>query len=179
MLTITIPGGELYDETNNEFIYVDEETITLEHSLVSLSKWESKWCKPYLKEELKSTEEIIDYIRCMTLTENVNPLIYNFITDENLEQITEYIEAPMTATTFSNIVGSNNHEIVTAELIYYWMVTFRIPFECENWHLNKLITFIRVCSIKNTPQKKMSQNEIMSQNRAVNEARKKAMNTKG
>lgn len=180
MLTITIPARELFDEKTEQFVYTKEQTLQLEHSLVSLSKWESKWKKPFFATKEKTNEETIDYIRCMTITQNVDPMIYNFLTDENLSAIHDYIEDPMTATTFSdNKNGKKNREIITAELIYYWMITSGIPFECQKWHLNKLITLIRVFEVKNTPPKKMSQRELMNRNRALNEARRKQFNSKG
>ena len=180
MLEITIKSCELFDEEKEEFITIPEQTIKLEHSLVSLSKWESKWCKPFLSKEDKSYEETIDYIKCMTLTQNVNPIVYGLIDGDSMKQITKYIEAPMTATTFYDDKKSrHNREIVTAELIYYWMVSLQIPFECQKWHLNRLLTLIKVCSIKNEPPKKMSTRDVMSRNAALNAARRKRLNTKG
>ena len=180
MLEITIKSCELFDEEKEEFITIPEQTIKLEHSLVSLSKWESKWCKPFLSKEDKSYEETIDYIKCMTLTQNVNPIVYGLIDRDSMKQITKYIEAPMTATTFYDDKKSkHNREIVTAELIYYWMISLQIPFECQKWHLNRLLTLIKVCSIKNEPPKKMSTRDVMSRNAALNAARRKRLNTKG
>jgi hypothetical protein len=180
MLQITIPARELWDETKNEFIYTKACTLQLEHSLISLSKWESKWCKAFYSKQEKSYEETIDYIKCMTLTPNVKDDVYLALTRENIKQITDYIEAPMTATYFSQDKhGGNNREQITAELIYYWMIALTIPFECQKWHLNRLLTLIRVCNIKNQPPKKMSRREILSRNSALNAARRKQMNTKG
>lgn len=179
MLRITIPAGELWDEKNEVFISSKEQTLQLEHSLVSLSKWESKWHKPFLSTEEKTVEETIDYIRCMTITQNVNPEVYNFLTAENVEQINKYIEDPMTATTFSDGNQRPSREIITSEIIYHWMVSFNIPFECQKWHLNKLLAFIKVCCNKNLPPRKMSQAEVMKQYSELNEIRKKQLNTKG
>lgn len=181
MLEITVPiSPEGWDEEKQEFVEPKYRTLQLEHSLVSLSKWESKWCKSFLSGKEKTDEEIIDYIRCMTLTKNVDPEIYNYLTRENFEQVNRYIEAPMTATTFSNTqVEKNNREPVTNELIYYWMITLNIPPEYQKWHLNRLLTLIRVCNVKNQPPKKMSRREIMSRNAALNAARRKKMNSKG
>ena len=180
MLTITIPARELYDNEREQFIYTKEQTLQLEHSLVSLSKWEQKWKKPFLSTKNKTNEETIDYVRCMTITQNVDPMIYNFLTDENLSAIHDYIDDPMTATTFSDQKnGKKNKENITAELIYYWMISSGIPFECQKWHLNKLITLIRVFEVKNNPSKKMSQRELMNRNRALNEVRKKQFNSRG
>ena len=180
MLQITIPAGELLDESTQEFIVTKEQTLQLEHSLVSLSKWESKWCKSFLSRQDKTYEETIDYIKCMTLTQNVNPNVYLFLTKENIEQINNYIAAPMTATVFSkDRDGGINREVITSELIYYWMIALSIPFECQKWHLNRLLTLIRVCNIKNTPPKKMSRRQLMDRNRALNAARRNQLNTKG
>ena len=180
MLQIHIPERELWDEANNEFIYTKACTLQLEHSLISLSKWESKRCKAFFSKQEKTYEETIDYIKCMTLTPNVKDEVYTCLTRENIAAINKYIEAPMTATYFSpDKNGRNNREQVTAELIYYWMIALTIPFECQKWHLNRLLTLIRVCNVKNQPPKKMSKREIMSRNSALNAARRKQMNTKG
>ena len=170
---------EFYDEDNNEFIMFNEQVLQLEHSLVSISKWESKWHIPFLDGKDKTLEQIIDYVRCMTITQNNKPEVYNRLTEDNLKAINDYIENPMTATTFSDINQRPSREIITSEIIYYWMVSFNIPFECQKWHLNKLLTLIKVCNIKNSPPKKMSRQEILSRNRALNEARKKNLNTRG
>ena len=180
MLRITIPAVEQWDEAKQEFIYTKEQTLSLEHSLVSLSKWESKWCKPFLTKQEKTFEETLDYIKCMTLTQNVDPEVYNYLTNGNIKEINEYIEAPMTATYFSDEKTSKiSREQVTAELIYYWMIALNIPFECQKWHLNRLLTLIKVCNIKNQPPKKRSKKDIMSRNAALNAARRKRLNTKG
>ena len=179
MLRITIPAQELYDEESQEFINTNEKTLEMEHSLVSLSKWESKWHKPFLGMTEKTTEEILDYVRCMTLTKNVDPSVYRFLTNNNLKEIQDYIDDSMTATTFSKHRGGNNREIITSEIIYYSMIELNIPFECQKWHLNRLITLIQVCTIKNQPPKKMSKSAIMNRNAAINAARKKRLNTKG
>lgn len=182
MLKIIIPAFEQYDERNEEFINVKEQSLQLEHSLVSLSKWESKWCKSFLsKKDEKTTEEVIDYIRCMTITQHVNPITYMRLTEEHITKIQEYIEAPMTATTIATNERTINREIITAEIIYYWMVTLNIPFECQKWHLNKLLTFINVCMIKNQDPKKnkLNRKDLLARNAALNAQRKKALNTKG
>ena len=181
MLRLVLPAVESYDEENNEFLITQkEQTLQLEHSLVSLSKWESKWCKAFLTNKPKSDEEIVDYIKCMTLTQNVSPETYNRLTAEHYRQVNKYIEAPMTATVFSeDKTSKNNREVVTSELIYYWMIALNIPFECQKWHLNRLLTLIRVCNIKNSPPKKRSKRDIMSRNAALNAARRNQLNTRG
>lgn len=180
MLRITIPGGELWDEEKCNFINVKDHTLQLEHSLVSLSKWESKWCKPFINKKEKTLEEVVDYVRCMTLTQNVDPNVYRFLTDENITQINEYIDAPMTATYIHDPDSQGlGKEQVTSELIYYWMIALQIPVEFQKWHLNRLLTLIKVCNIKNTPPKKRSRGEILRSNAALNAQRKKQLNTKG
>lgn len=180
MLHITIPAVEMYDEVRGEFITTKQRELQLEHSLVSISKWESKWCKPFLSKNGMTDEETLDYIRCMTLTQNVPPDTYNYITEDIVKKISEYINAPMTATWFSDDKnGRAGRETVTAELIYYWMIALNIPFECQKWHLNKLLTLVKVCNIKNTPPKKMSKRAILSRNSALNASRLKQLNTKG
>ena len=188
MLQVIIPATpevELWDYEKQEFIIREatkEQKLQLEHSLVSLSKWESKWCKPFLSEEKMTEEESIDYIRCMTLTQNVPSEIYNNIPNTVIEEVSEYIAKPMTATWFTEDKRKgrkSNNEKVTAELIYYWMISLNIPMKCEKWHLNRLLTLIRVCDIKNAPPKKMSKRSILSQNAALNAARKQRLNTNG
>ena len=180
MLEIVIPETDLWDESNQTFIYVKEQTLRLEHSLVSLSKWESKWCKPFLTDKEKTTEETIDYIRCMTISQNVDPNVYKCINNKMRKEIFDYIQSPMTATTFSQKERKgSSREQITAELIYYWMIACNIPFECQKWHINRLLTLIRVCEIKNTPPKKMSKRELMSRNASLNAARRRQFNSKG
>ena len=182
MLKITIPAMEYYDETTESFINTKEQTLQLEHSLVSLSKWESRWKKPFLTKGEKTKEQTIDYIKCMTITQNVNPIIYLGITDKIVEEVSAYIDDSMTATWFNDEVQSqqSNRQTkrITSEVIYYWMIACNIPFECQKWHLNRLLTLIRVCNAYNNP-KKMSKKEILARNKALNEARKAQHNTKG
>lgn len=180
MLRITIPASELWDEENERFISTKEQTLQLEHSLVSLSKWESKWNKPFLSKKEKTMEETLDYIKCMTLTQNVHPDVYKRLGTENINKVYEYIDAPMTATTFSDDKkGKRNREIITSELIYYWMVALNIPFECQKWHLNRLITLIRVCNVKNEPPKKGNNKDVMRRYAELNAANRKKFNSKG
>lgn len=179
MLNIIIPETEYYDENKNEFKTYKEQKLQLEHSLVSISKWESKFHKPFLGKDDKTTPELMYYIRCMTITQNVPDHLYSRITHKNINEITEYIDDPMTATTFSNINNKPNREIITSELIYYWMFSYNIPIECQKWHINRLLTLIRVFNVKQTPPKKMSRREIMSRNAQLNAARRKKLNSKG
>lgn len=179
MLKVTIPEIDLWNAQSEEFVTMKAQTLQLEHSLVSLSKWESKWRKPFLSKGL-TVPESIDYIRCMTLTQNVDPVVYGCIPQNILDEINAYIDAPMTATTFAKDEKKTaNREIVTAEIIYYWMVAHNIPFECQKWHLNRLLTLINVCNVKNKPPKKMSKRELLARNRALNAARLKQFNTTG
>lgn len=180
MLEITIPQRELYDEVEKEFVDQPEVTIVLEHSLVSLSKWESKWEIPFLDETTMSDEQTIDYIRCMTLTENIPNDVYNRLSNDNLTSVSDYINAKMTATWFSDTSKKGKKEIITAELIYYWMINLSIPFECQHWHLSRLLTLVRVCTEKNQPaDKKMSKQELASRNRTLNAQRRAQMKTSG
>lgn len=180
MLQITVPALEGWDEGKQEFVSYKAQTLQLEHSLIAISKWESKWHKPFLVKEQKTREETLDYIKCMTITQNVDPEVYNRLTRDNIDEINAYIDNPMTATTFSEDKnGKPNREIITSELIYYWMVAQNIPVEFQKWHLNRLITLIKVCSVKNSPPKKQSKKEIMSRNAALNAERRKRLNSKG
>lgn len=180
MLTITIPAKELFDEKTQTFFTTKEQTLVLEHSLVSLSKWESKWHKPFLTQDEKTLEETIDYIKCMTITQNVDPTVYNFLSPFNITEINNYIQDPMTATTFYNDNQKGRaKEVITSELIYYWMIALNIPMECQKWHLNRLLTLVRVCNVKNTPPKKMSKRDVASKYASLNAARRNKLNSKG
>ena len=184
MLKLVVPlSEEGWDEVKEEFILPETKTIQLEHSLISLSKWESKFHKPFLTKKEKTVEETIEYVKCMTLTQNVNDEVYRHLSQENIKQVNKYIKDPMTATWFSGDDstkrGRLNGEQITAELIYYWMVALNIPFECQKWHLNKLLTLIRVCNVKNQPEKKRSKRESAAEYAALNAKRRKELNSKG
>lgn len=188
MLTITVPGGEWYDESREEYVYTKPQTLQLEHSLVSLSKWESKWKKPFLNNkkqpEPRSLEESIDYIRCMTITQNVDPMVYTTLgfNPNVIDQVNEYINDSHTATWFGKKEGegpSISREAVTSELIYYWMISLQIPFECQKWHLNRLLTLIKVCNIKNQPPQKMSKRQLAASRTQLNAQRLARTNGRG
>lgn len=182
MLHIEIPDVELYNEILNEFYTRKGASINMEHSLLSLSKWESRWHKPFLTEDEKTLEETIDYYRCMTITQNVDPDVYYNISSSLNKKIQDYISDSMTATWFSNISQSNNKDdgsVITSEIIYYWMISLGIPFECQKWHLNRLMTLIRVVSEKNSPSKKMSKQEIMQRQMKLNAERRAKLKSKG
>lgn len=182
MLRIKVPSMEFYDESKQEFVEIGGVTLVMEHSLISISKWEAKWKKPYLSEEKKTTEETLDYLRCMTIhPADVDPMVYRAFSKANLDKVAEYVQDPMTATTIHTYdPRPPKKEVITSEIIYYWMIAQNIPTEYEKWHLNRLLTLIRVCSIKNDPkQKKMSKAAIARQNRALNAARRKKYNTTG
>lgn len=180
MLTIIVPGVEIFDETTQEFGTQGDVVLELEHSLVSLSKWESEFEKPFLGQAEKTPEEVIGYIKAMVITPNVSQKVFEKLTEANIKAINDYIDRKMTATWFNeDPTASKSREIITAELIYYWMTVFNIPFECENWHLNRLFTLIRICNIKQGKPKKMSRAEVAAQQRRLNAERKKQLGTRG
>ena len=179
MLQLVVPNLEVYDDGKSEFIIKKGQILQVEHSLVSIAKWESKWNKPFLTNKAKTIEETIDYIKCMTITQNVLPYIYSQITNENVNQVSEYIALPMSATWFTNEDNTPSKEIITSEIIYYSMIAYNIPFECQKWHLNRLLTLIRVCKKKNDKPRKMSKAEIVNRNRELNNKRRQQSNSKG
>ena len=183
MLRITLPEREYFDNAKQEFFYIKKQTLDLEHSLVSISKWESKWKKPFFTKDPKTTEEYTDYIRCMTLNQNVDPTVYYGLTRDVIERVGKYIDDSMTATWFNDKIPGKSKggrgQVVTSELIYYWMVAYGIPFECQKWHLNRLLTLIRICEIKNAPSKNMKKKDIYAQYSALNNARRKNLGTNG
>ena len=191
MLEITIPANEMWDPVKEEFVQASKaETLQLEHSLISLSKWESKWKKPFLDKGLQSYEETIDYIRCMTVSRVTDPSVYYRIPVSEINKVSEYIHDSMTATWFSDDSkrnkndrnrrgGTLKNEVVTAEILYYDMIALGIPFECQKWHLNRLLTLIKVCQRKQEKPEKQSRREIMERNKELNAARRAAMKSKG
>lgn len=187
MLQLIIPEREYFDSSKQEFVYSKKAILNLEHSLISISKWESKWKKPFLANgQQRTREESEDYVRCMSLNSNIPDEVLKQLTQEDFNKITEYIDDKCTATWFSedNLKkksggGKSRGQTITSELIYYWMIAYEIPFECQKWHLNRLLTLIRICEVKNTPTKKMKKKDIYASNRALNEARKAKMGTRG
>lgn len=180
MLKITVPGQEIFDDATQTFNNTKDTVLSLEHSLVSISKWESKYNVPFLTDKEMTDEQTMYYIKCMTLTQNVDDIVYKCLTVDNIREISDYIKAPMTATTVPKIPGSRNSEIITSELIYYWMIELKIPVEFQKWHLNRLLKLIEVCNFKNNPNKsKMTHAEIAERNRRLNAERKKKWNTTG
>lgn len=179
MLKITVPAIEAFDDESQTFLTIPGVNLELEHSLLSLSQWESKWKRPFLSDGPKTPDEINDYIRCMSLNE-LPPGIEMTFTDDVYTKVNGYIGDPMTATTITERQNSKtNREVITAEIVYYWMVALNIPFECETWHFHRLLTLVRVCNIKNSPPKKMSRRESLAQQRDINAARRQAQGTSG
>lgn len=181
MLQINVPAQEYYDERNEMFINVPAVTLELEHSLVAISKWEMKWKKSFLKNQEKTYDELLDYVKCMTLNENVNPMTYSALSSHDYSRIKEYLEDKMSASYLPDTGhGDGCGDTVTSELIYYWMVALQIPFECQYWHINRLLTLVQICNMKNNPDKhKMSRNEILARNNALNAERRAKYNSRG
>lgn len=179
-LSISLPKREFYDNTTNRIISAEAKEIVLEHSLLSVAKWEAIWHKPYFTKEPKTEEELLDYLRCMTLTQNVDPIVYKTIDAENYKKILAYIQDSQTATTFHNRDKKHSREVLTNEVIYALMAELQIPYDpCQKWHLNHLLTLIDVCALRQEPAKKMSNAEMLKQRRALNAQRRSKYKTHG
>ena len=178
MLKLVIPSAEVFDESDSTFKVTKEVGLTLEHSLVSVSKWESKWCVPFLSKSERTSQQTLDYIKCMTLTQNIDDA-FNYLSQANVDAIKQYIDAPMTATVITERNKKVSREIITSEIIYYWMVALNIPFECQKWHLNRLLMLINVCSIKQEKPQKMPKGKALKSQAALNAQRKAMLNSNG
>lgn len=179
MLDIVIPEQEFFDEEKNEFIYMKPIPLKMEHSLISVSKWESKWHKAFLSKRERSSEETLDYFRCMTINQ-VDPVVFNFLSPDNINAIITYINEPMTAVyTPPDTEKAHSRDTTTSELLYYYMISLGIPFECEKWHLNRLLSLIHVCQIKSQPPKSVNKAAIARRNHQLNAARRKKYHTNG
>lgn len=180
MLKIHVPPKEWYDEKRNEFISFDGADIELEHSLYSISEWESKWEKPFAKDSAMKRVEFLDYVRCMALNK-VDKLAYLSLTNKNVADINNYIKARHTATWFqkTNAPNGRRSETITSELVYYWMIEHGIPFSCDRWNFNRLMTLIEVCNRKNSKPGKRNQNDMLLEQHRLNMERRKRLNTNG
>lgn len=184
MLDIIISDSEIFDDDKEEFVVVKGGNFTIEHSLLSISKWEAKWKIPFFKDGERTLEQTLDYIKCMTITPKVDESLYYKLTNDDFAKIDEYIHDPMTATTFNEIEENNGSigkrgRVITSELIYYYMIAYQIPQEYQKWHINRLMTLIKICNIENQPPKKMSRSELNKRNRALNAARRKKFHSNG
>lgn len=181
MLELVVGETEHFDETTNKFVKLGGITLELEHSLVALSKWESKFEKPFLSRDAEKTpEEVAYYIECMVVSGDAPENLLSHLSQENIRAINEYIEMRMSATWFNeNGPQKGSSEAVTSELIYYWMLTFQIPTECQYWHLNRLFNLIRICSIKQQKPQKMNTQDRAQQQRALNAKRRQELGSKG
>lgn len=178
-LELVIPENEYYNRDTREFISIPEQHLRLKHSLVSISKWEAKWKIPFLSKQPKTREQSLDYIKIMTITQNVNPLVYEFLPDNIMGKIQQYIDDPMTATVIKTQSKPGGQKVITSEVIYSWMVSYNISKEYEKWHLNRLLTLIQILNIENSPKKKMGKNSVYQRNQALNDARRAKAHSRG
>jgi len=182
MLRLTVVTEEGFDDESQRFVPAATFDLELEHSLVSLSKWESRFEKPFLTSKDKSPEELLAYLEMMCLTTEIPPEVFPKFSRDNLDELNKYINSRQTATWFNDKDQRPSRDVITSELIYYWMVAFNIPFECQFWHLNRLLTLIKVCNIKNTPPQKgrrMNRAEAMSRQNSLNAQRRAAAKSRG
>lgn len=180
MLRLLVLGDECYNEEKNEFFTEGDFVLELEHSLISISKWESRFNKPFLGSKDKTIEETYGYIEAMVISENPPENFVKKLSDDNIKKVNEYIDSNQSGTTFfDESIKKGREEIISAELIYYWLVAYQIPFEVQHWHLSRLFALIRICGIKNSKPKKMSRREADAQRRSLNQQRRAALNTTG
>lgn len=183
MLQIEVEGSQLWDEESEQFVCTDPTTLHLEHSLVAISKWESIYKRPYLVPQTFSKKETVDYIKCMCLDNDISDDVFYAVYGDSslMKQIDDYMNSSPTATTINDINDKKkrNTEKITSELVYYWMVANEIPFTCETWHIDRLLTLIRICGVKNQPPKKQSMKDVYARNKALNAARRAKHNSKG
>lgn len=152
MLEIHIPELEFYDESNNEFFTRKPLDVSLAHSLISISKWEGIWKKAYFpssyQEGLQGGLEELSYVECMIIgkTPSYVPM---YLLQNHKRELHEYINDTQTATTLHQLGPRKGvTPTITSELIYYWMIKFGIPFECQRWHVSRLLALIEVCNNK-------------------------------
>lgn len=180
MLRIIIEGDEVFNDETQTFDTINDVVFDLEHSLISLSKWESEYQKPFLSPGAKTSEEIFGYLKAMVVTPNLDPDVLYDCSQDNIDKIQKYIDSSQSATTFGVMPDRRGPgEVITSELIYYWLVSFNIPFECQYWHLNRLFSLIRICNIKSGKPRKMSRNDIAQRNRDLNAQRRAELGTSG
>lgn len=179
MLKLTVLGTETFNDVTSEFGSEGDVVLELEHSLVSLSKWEAEFEKPFLTNDQKTAVEILAYIKAMCLDPDIPESVFEKLSGENFREINSYIDAKMTATWFNENRSAPSREVVTSELIYYWMTVYTIPFSCETWHLNRLFTLIRICNIKHDKPKTMSRSDQAAEQRRLNNERKNRFNSTG
>lgn len=179
MLTLEVSPKEFYDSSNESFVDIPGCTVELEHSLVAISKWESKTHKPFLTNTEKSNDEVLYYIECMIVSKHTDLNFIKYLSQREIEQIQNYIQDPCTATTVNNGDSKPSRDVITSELIYYWLVAGQIPFECQYWHINRLFMLVNICGVKNQPPKKQNKKTTMARNKQLNDARRKAMGTTG
>lgn len=182
MLRLKVVTDEGFNDETQQFVDVMSFDLELEHSLVSLSKWEEIWEVPFLGNQEKTKEQTLSYIMCMDLLGNFTQEIFPHLKADQFLQITEYIDAKKTATTVTERPGPPSTQIVTSELIYYWMIALNIPVEFETWHLNRLLMLIKVCNIQNSkgdPKNRMSSSEAAAQRRALNDQRRREFGSRG
>lgn len=180
MLKLRVQSKEWFDEKKSEFITFDGADLELEHSLKAIREWEGKWERPFFSDKQMTKAEFIDYVRCMTLNK-VDKLAYLSLSNANVREIQKYLEKKHTATWFSNKQNTpkRRNETVTAELVYYWMTELGIPYTCESWNFNTLMTLIEVCNRKNAKPSKRNSSDILSEQAKLNAERRKRLNTKG
>lgn len=183
ILHITIPGKENWDSVKEEFIYEEDAELYLQHSLVTVAEWEARWKISFLDTDNKTPEQITDYIKIMTINQNeVDDSVYKRLTKENLDEINRYLKDEMSATTITDHgtpESNGRNEIITAEIVYYWMFSHNVPVEFENWHFNRLITLLKTCNIKSNPDNKMTKQETAKMYAEMNKARRQKYNSKG
>lgn len=181
-------GDELFDEETNTFLHPVGKKLHLEHSLLSISKWEAEWEIPFLNTD-KTSEQSLSYIKCCVLDDDFDELLLNTLSDKNILDFNAYLSKGMTAKKIIDLRSSlsqkrksrrpASQKALTSEDIYYSMIQFHVWKECEEWPLQRLLSLLQLCSLKSNSTGEMSKSDQAKFYREENARRKAKYHTNG